>query len=64
MPKLYYNAVTCEILADYPNGRTRSIQLQQSIDKIELSYILQSDTLRAVIEALDIEHTIYEKGIE
>ncbi|WP_317935999.1 hypothetical protein [Sporosarcina aquimarina] len=53
MPKIYWNNVTSEIYADYPSGRTRTIPLPDDIDTTELAYVLQSDTLRAVIDALD-----------
>lgn len=51
--KVYYNAITRELYADYPAGKTRTIPLPVDIDAAELAYVLQSDILRAVIAAMD-----------
>jgi len=48
---IYYNAVNKSIYIDHAD-RITTIELPADIDPIEVAYVLQSDTLRAVIENL------------
>ena len=52
MPKIYYNAGTRQIYVDKPGGQTVTIDLPEGLDPAEIAYTVQSDTMRAVIEAL------------
>ncbi|WP_078816572.1 hypothetical protein [Sporosarcina newyorkensis] len=60
MTNVYYNARTRQIYVDKPGGKTITIDLPAELDAVEIAYTVQSDTMRAVIEALtggaDDEH--------
>ncbi|MGN7409851.1 hypothetical protein [Sporosarcina sp. SAFN-010] len=52
MSRVYYNAGTRQIYVDKPGGKTITLDLPEDLDPIDIAYTIQSDTLRAVIDAL------------
>ncbi|WP_432352727.1 hypothetical protein [Sporosarcina sp. A2] len=52
MKKVYYDSTIRRIYVDDQAGKTTHIDLPADLDPIEIAYVLESDTMRSVLEQL------------